>query len=106
MQQFVSTLCGSSDTGYREGGPTNSQWCRPTTAVFVDSPNGLKELLVVDSQNHVIRRVNSDGESSLFCGSPKTRGFKDGSRFASRFAAPTSIVPTDTRFDRASYIVS
>eukprot|EP00667_Euglena_gracilis_P019619 EG_transcript_21069 len=82
----VTTLAGGRP-GMRDGFATEAQFRSPTFfAIDVDGT-----LWVTDTENHAIRRVDSDGCVTTVAGNG-TRGYVDGQGAEARFNTPTSIV--------------
>lgn len=48
--------------------------------------------MVVDSQNHVIRKVNLENGTSLFAGLPGSKGFAEGNGNSSQFSGPAFVI--------------
>ncbi|KYG82210.1 NHL domain-containing protein [Roseivirga echinicomitans] len=79
------TLAGS-DPGYVDGTGATAQFRNPL-GLAIDSEGNL---IIADTDNHLIRKVSPSGVVSTFAGS--TRGYQDGSKNVARFDMPTDVV--------------
>lgn len=86
---FVSTFAGAPTHGFQDGSATTAQFYLPM-GIALDSAG---VLWVVDTRNHAIRRVKSDGTVSLFAGSG-TLGNADGTGTLALFSLPGGIAIT------------
>ena len=84
----VTTFAGGTyNTGYSEGVGTKSQFNFPSGIAV--SPQGT--VYVADTQNHVIRTINSAGQTSLLAGTPGHPGKKDGLGADALFFSPEAL---------------
>lgn len=74
-------------SGFADGGPLFAVFDQPSS-ITVDAADNL---YVVDSSNHMIRRITPDGVVSTFAGLSGAPGSADGPRLVSRFTNPESI---------------
>jgi len=82
----VTTLAGSSSSGFADGTGTAAQFREPTgTAV-----DGSGNVYVADRGNHSIRKITPSGAVTTLAGSG-TQGFADGTGIAAQFHSPTGI---------------
>lgn len=90
----VSTLAGSDSAGFANGKGADAlfnfskeSWYR-SMGITVDSN---LNLYVADPGNHCIRKVDSNGNVTTFCGSPAASGYADGKGTAARFSLPYDV---------------
>lgn len=84
----VTLYAGRPNTsGFADGGRLFAVFDQPSS-LTVDAADNL---YVVDSNNHVIRRITPDGLVSAFAGVTGSAGSADGPRFQARFNFPESI---------------
>jgi len=84
----VITLAGVPNTdGYKDG-PAKSALFYSPNGIIVDSK---KTIFIVDSYNHVIRKINANGNVSTIAGTPKTSGHKDGPAKSALFYSPAGM---------------
>ena len=84
----VTTLAGSpGQQGHGDGLGAEARFSAP--AAIAVTPQG--DLFVVDTGNHVVRRVTPQGVVSTLAGAPGQRGALDGSGGNARFDSPRSI---------------
>jgi len=81
---YVNTYAGSSSGLYNANGIA-AKFSGPNDMV-IDN-NGI--IYVVDSSNHVIRRIDTDGNVTTFAGS--SQGFLDGAPTVAKFDSPRGI---------------
>ncbi|HAN30864.1 MAG TPA: hypothetical protein DCQ06_04645 [Myxococcales bacterium] len=81
----VSTLAGSS-SGQKDGQGVAAQFKEPMGLTF----DGIGQLLVCDSGNHMIRTVKTSGEVGTYVGTV-TSGFTDGALESTQFNQPSAI---------------
>ncbi|MDP3970835.1 MAG: hypothetical protein Q8P90_03980 [bacterium] len=93
---------GGTSNGYQEGTSCANQFENGVVGcAYFSRPGGIvvdrdgKYGYVVDTGNHVVRRVTlrgkNKGKTKLIAGNPGQRGFKNGTRKKSRFNVPISI---------------
>jgi sugar lactone lactonase YvrE len=103
----VTTIAGSS-YGYADGTGTNAQFSSPR-GVAIDNDGAI---IVADTYNHRIRKIDSNGEVSTIAGS--TEGYADGTGTNAQFRNPYgvaidndgSIIVADSLNDRIRKIDS
>ncbi len=87
-QDNVTTLAGLALVSGLTNGP-------PTKAVFNDPAalvaDAVGNLYIADSQNHVIRKLGTNGLVSTFAGQAGTRGSNNGSSLQAQFDTPSGI---------------
>lgn len=90
-QDRVTTLAGQVlVSGITNGPATNAAFNDPA-AVVADA---VGNLFIADSQNHVIRKIGTNGWVSTFAGQAGTRGSSDGNSFQAQFDTPSGIAIT------------
>jgi DNA-binding beta-propeller fold protein YncE len=82
----VRTLAGAAASGYANG---------PGPAARFDFPDGIAaaadgSVFVADANNHVVRRIGTDGSVSTYAGSP-IAGVADGKGATARFERPMQL---------------
>ena len=82
----VSTLAGSGSYGFKDGAAHEAQFNRPWD-VAIDNDGCI---VVVDQDNHRIRRIKADGRVSTLAGSG-SKGFKDGAAHEAQFNYPVGV---------------
>jgi len=87
---FVITIAGNGTSGFRDGAETQAQFNQPRASVMC--PDGF--IYVADTLNHVLRRIDPNGNVSLFAGVPGESGFNDGSLHEARFFQPSGLYIT------------
>lgn len=90
----VSTLAGSGVAGFANGQGIEAQfnfsgqnWYRSGGIAVDDDLN----VYVADVGNACIRKIDSTGNVTTFCGSPGNSGYAEGTGTAARFGLPYSI---------------
>lgn len=81
----VSTLAGSGKPGQSDGVGIKATFQRPTGLVTLDDGS----ILVSDTDNHVIRKIDTKGVVTTYAGS--TEGCADGSLQSAKFREPTGL---------------
>jgi hypothetical protein len=66
------------------------------TAALIGGPDGMAVdstgvIYIADAQNHVIRKIDTNGVISTFAGTPGTLGYRDGPSSTARFYYPTQL---------------
>lgn len=84
---FVITIAGNGAAGFNDGKEGEAQFNHPGSAAMC--PDGF--IYVADTLNHVIRRIDIDGNVIVFAGSPQESGFADGSLTQARFFEPVGL---------------
>ena len=87
---IIQTVAGTGEQGYSgDGGPATAARLNGPYGIFVD---GEDSLLIADSFNHVIRRVNNDGTITTIFGSGRQGYSGDGGlASAASFDTPQSL---------------
>ena len=87
-QDSVLTLAGRAQVGGGTNGPgTNALFSAPTALVADATGN----LFVADSQNHVIRKIGTNGNVTTFAGQFGIPGSANGTGTQARFNSPSGI---------------
>ena len=86
---ITTTLCGCGEQGFEDGEALRAKFNYPEFGALDSSSN---ILYVSDTNNHVIRRIDlSTNKVDTLCGTPTTKGFKDGIGSESQFNSPTGL---------------
>lgn len=85
-QGNVSTVAGTGTAGYKDGPGETAQFDQPID-VAVDE-NGV--LYVADNNNHLIRKIATDGQVSTIAGNGE-RGYRDGDLSEAIFSNPSGL---------------
>ncbi len=88
---IISTLAGTGTPGYSgDGGPAAKAQLRGPLGVTVDNEG---RVIIADSHNHVVRRINSDGTIVTIAGTPGKAGYAgdDGAALSARFNSPEGM---------------
>jgi len=83
----VATFAGNGQAGHRDGRGGNARFNRPSAMVM--GANGT--LYIADTLNHVIRRIDFQGNVTTIAGVPGVYGIADGYANQALFNAPTGI---------------
>jgi hypothetical protein len=90
----VSTLAGSGKPGFANGKGADAMfnfssenWYRSMGITVDDKLN----LYVADPGNHCIRKIDSSGNVTTFCGNPGSSGWADGKGMAAKFSIPYDV---------------
>lgn len=94
---YVITIAGSGKSGYSEGKEREAEFNEPRS-VAVDS-DGI--IYVSDTMNHCIRRIDGDGNVTLYAGTPGHPGYRDGAAAQAQFYEPCGLYISD---DGALYV--
>ncbi len=86
MEGVVSTIAGSSTSGFVNGASTTARFNSPRD-VAIDA---LGNIIVTDRGNHSIRKITPDGMVSTIAGS-NTGSFVNGASATARFRSPTGV---------------
>ena len=84
----VITLSGTGDKGYQDGSQKVARFSSPFS-VAVDKGGNV---FVSEIDNSTIRRIDPNGETSTFAGTPGKKGFADGQSGAALFNEPNGLV--------------
>jgi len=84
---FVVTIAGSGESGYSEGREREAQFNSPRS-VAVDNDS---IIYVADTMNHCIRRIDKTGNVTLYAGTPRTPGYRDGEALEAMFYEPCGL---------------
>ncbi|SIO14857.1 IPT/TIG domain-containing protein [Chitinophaga niabensis] len=100
----VSTLAGNGNSGYANGKGDEVEfnfkgepWYR-SQGIAVDKD---LNVYVADPGNHCIRKIDSTGTVTLFCGNPNSSGYADGKGLDAKF-----IYPYDVAVDKDGNVFS
>jgi len=85
--EFVITIAGNGQGGFRDGCETDARFNAPR-AVAVDAHGNI---YVADTMNNCIRRIDTEGNVTLFAGNPAERAWRDGALLEARFHEPSGI---------------
>lgn len=77
----VSTVAGSGTEGFRDATALSAMFSYPMNVVVDTDGN----LLVADTRNYCVRRINSSGEVSTLAGIPRQKGYLDGPAGSAQF---------------------
>ena len=84
----VSIFVGKrNESGFKDGNGSEARFNNPF-GITIDSNDNL---FIADSGNHIIRKIESNGNVITICGNPGKSGFKDGYKENSLFNYPESI---------------
>lgn len=83
----VSTLAGATTAGSANGTASVARFNQPLGIALDASGNAY----VTEVNSHAIRKVASNGTTSLFAGSAATAGYVDGLPAAARFTSPAGL---------------
>ncbi|MCL1878434.1 MAG: hypothetical protein FWF80_06220 [Defluviitaleaceae bacterium] len=86
-EEFVITIAGNGISGYQNGREGEVQFDSPRAAVM--DANGY--IFVADTMNHVIRRIDHDGNVITFAGSALESGYRNGGLNEARFFEPAGL---------------
>ncbi|MGC4022892.1 MAG: NHL repeat-containing protein [Cyclobacteriaceae bacterium] len=82
----VITYAGSQTSGFTDGPREEASFYNPSGIAVDESGN----IFVADSQNHAIRKIDSNGRVTTVAGTGKP-GYEDGPKEKAQFFFPTSI---------------
>ena len=88
----VITLAGTGEKGYLDGTQKTAKFNAPFSVAVDKSDN----VFVADIANHVIRKIDPNGNTSTFAGKAEQKGFADGAGTAAQFNEPNGLI-----FDKA-----
>lgn len=90
----VSTFAGSGKAGFANGNGADAMfdfdsqsWYRSMGLAIDNNLN----LFVADPGNHCIRKIDSLGNVTTFCGNPNASGYADGKGTAAKFSLPYDV---------------
>ena len=66
---------------------SRAQFDTPSAGAFDEDGN----LYIADKNNHCIRKITPDGTVSLYAGTPKQSGYKDGLPDVAKFNQPEGL---------------
>ena len=89
--EYVYTFAGSGLPGHNDGFGVEALFFHPSDVAFGPCGN----LFVVDSLNHVIRKIDMYGEVSTIAGVPGVYGYMGGKVSESLFNSPMGIAVND-----------
>lgn len=84
-EEGVKTIAGTGEAGLLDGKGTESQFHSPAGITTDDDGN----LYIADSLNHCIRKMDPQGNVSIYAGGEK--GYLDGDRLKAQFHTPIGI---------------
>lgn len=94
FMRTVTTLAGSGTAGFANGKGTDASfnftaepWFRCSGIVVDDNLN----VYVTDVGNRCIRKIDKEGNVTVFAGSPGNAGYQDGKGTAARFSLPYGL---------------
>ena len=90
-EDFVITIAGNGFAGFADGHEGLAQFNRPRAAVACP----LGYIYVADTMNHVLRRIDPEGNVTLFSGTAGTSGFIDGDLMSAQFFEPSGLYLSD-----------
>ena len=82
----VVTFAGTGVMGLNDGTALQAQFNQPGSLIIGKQGN----LYIADTENHLIRKIDTQGNVTTFAGSSK--GFKNGSTSQAQFSGPTGLV--------------
>ncbi len=85
--EVVITIAGNGSSGYKNGKESGAQFSSPRSAVV--GSDGY--IYVADTLNHCIRRIDTEGNVTLYAGSPEIKGYKDGELMDAMFYEPSGL---------------
>lgn len=83
----VATLAGDTEAGYVNGNSEKARFNKPTG--IAEDSNG--NIYVADTLNHVIRKIDTNGNVTLFAGTPESYGDELGDVLSAKFNEPFDI---------------
>ncbi|MCB9640161.1 MAG: hypothetical protein H6727_14800 [Myxococcales bacterium] len=83
----VTTLCGAATSGFRDGSFADARFNEAAALAF--DPQGF--LLVADSNNHRIRRIDLDKQVVATLAGDGVKGFLEGDAITARFNSPRGV---------------
>lgn len=86
-EDYVITIAGNGEAGYKNGREGDVMFDSPRAAA-VDE-DGI--IYVADTLNHCIRRLDKDGNVTLFAGTPQKSGYADGALTDAQFYEPSGL---------------
>ena len=93
MLQMIDTFAGEYQNkypGYFNAKGKQAKFNRPQ-GIAIDYETG--NFYVADTENHVIRKITSEGVTTTIAGSgPNKKGYQDGKATSAQFNAPTGIL--------------
>ena len=85
--EFVVTVAGNGYSGFKDGKEVDARFNAPRAAVA--DADGV--IYVADTMNHCIRRIDQDGNVTLFAGNPEEPGWRDGAPLDAMFHEPSGV---------------
>ncbi|MCL2018837.1 MAG: stalk domain-containing protein [Oscillospiraceae bacterium] len=86
-EQFVITVAGNGESGYSNGTEREVTFNEPRS-VAVDN-DGI--IYVSDTLNHCIRKIDTNGNVTLYAGTPERHGYRDGALSEAMFFEPCGL---------------
>ncbi|MCL2108413.1 MAG: stalk domain-containing protein [Oscillospiraceae bacterium] len=91
-EERVLTIAGTGQSGYSNGKEGEVRFDAPrSVAIGADG-----DIYVADTMNHCIRRIDTDGNVTLFAGTPEQRGYADGAVTQAQFHEPSGLAISAT----------
>ena len=84
---LVYTYAGGIVAGHSDGMPNSARFSKPSAIAIC--PGGY--LIVADTHNHVIRRINTEGVVTTIAGRPRILGSRDGRADQATFDSPMGV---------------
>jgi sugar lactone lactonase YvrE len=85
---YTSVSTSAGYTGYVDGPSASARFNQPTGTAYDANGN----LFIADAANHVIRKMDTSGNVTLFAGSPGNFGSNDGLGSLAQFNSPFALV--------------
>lgn len=85
--EIVITIAGNGTAGYANGMESEAQFNSPRSAVV--GTDGI--IYVADTMNHCIRRIDPEGNVTLYAGTPGQAGYRDGAISGAMFYEPSGL---------------
>ena len=85
----VSTISGTPKNPGHKNGPAKTALFRFPTDITIDNKGNL---FIADKENHIIRKLDINGQVSTFAGVPGNSGHKNGPLTKALFSSPTKVL--------------
>lgn len=83
----VTTIAGSGTAGYANANGTSAQFSSPAGVAV----NSAGEVFVAEKTSHIIRKIDSSLNVTLYAGTPSSLGNTDGAALSAKFYSPNNI---------------